>query len=93
MIGGGSRIPQDVAPYTRVAGNPPVVAGVNVVGLTRRGFSPSTVAAIRQAYRILFRQKLTVEEAVARIRAEVPPLPEVDTLVEFFQTSERGVTR
>jgi UDP-N-acetylglucosamine acyltransferase len=93
MVGGGSRVPQDVAPYTRVAGIPPRTFGLNTVGLTRRGFSPDTVAALKQVYRLFFREKLSVIDAAARVRAEVPPLLEVEHFVRFFLTSERGVTR
>ncbi len=93
MIGGGSRIPQDVAPFTKVAGNPPEAFGINVVGLARRGFTPEAIAALRLAYRIIFRSKLTVPEALARVEREVPTCPEVRALVEFMQSSERGVTR
>lgn len=93
IIGGGSRIPQDVAPFTRVAGIPPRTYGLNRVGLKRRGFSEETLVALKQAYRILFRQKLSVKEAVARIGVEVPSDPEVQRLVSFVLTSERGVTR
>jgi UDP-N-acetylglucosamine acyltransferase len=93
MIGGGSRIPQDVAPYTRVAGNPPRAFGLNGIGLVRRGFSKEAIAGLKQAYRILFRESLTVTEAVARVRADVPSTPEVELLTEFLLTSERGVTR
>ncbi len=93
FIGGGSRIPQDVAPYTKVAGNPAEAFGLNAVGLLRRGFSPETVAALKLAYRLFFRSKLTVREAAERVRAEVPPTPEVERFTEFMLTSERGVTR
>jgi len=93
MIGGGSRIPQDVAPFTLVSGNPPVTRGLNLVGLTRRGFRREALEALKKAYRILFRDKLTVKEAVDRIRVEVPATTEIQDLVEFFRTSERGVTR
>ena len=93
IIGGGSRIPQDVAPYMRVAGNPPRCYGLNRIGLERRGFSPESLAALKLAHRIFFRQKLTVEEAAQRVAAEVPPTPEVRKLIDFMQTSERGVTR
>jgi UDP-N-acetylglucosamine acyltransferase len=93
MIGGGSRIPQDVAPYTRVAGSPPEAFGINVVGLSRRGFTPEAIVALRKAYRIIFRSKLTVPEAIARVESEVPPCAEVSALVEFMQTTKRGVIR
>ncbi len=93
FIGGGSRIPMDVAPYSKVAGNPARAFGLNAVGLARRGFPPATLAALKSAYRLFFRSRLRVEEAAERVRVEVPPLPEVDVLVEFMLTSERGVTR
>lgn len=93
MVGGGSRIPQDVAPYTLVAGNPAEAHGLNLIGLHRRGFGPEAVDSLKKAYRILFRAKLRVEDAIDRVLVEVPSTPEVQHLVEFVRTSERGVTR
>jgi UDP-N-acetylglucosamine acyltransferase len=93
IIGGGSRVPMDVAPYTLAAGNPLETHGLNVVGLTRRGFSEDALNALKKAYRIFYRQNLGVDEAVARIRAEVPATPEVETFLAFVLTSERGLTR
>lgn len=93
FIGGGSRIPQDVAPYTLVAGNPARLGGLNRVGLERRGFSAETLAALERAFRIMFRSRLNVPEALARARAEVPDGPEVRHFLDFFATSSRGVSR
>ncbi len=93
IIGGGSRISQDVAPYVRTAGSPPRNAGLNVVGLERRGFSPETCAALERAYRLLFRDGLTVADAVTRIRTELPGVPEVEHLARFAETSARGLSR
>lgn len=93
IIGGGSRIPQDVAPYVMAAGSPPRLAGINRVGLERRGFPRETLAALDRAYRILFRDKLTVTNAVARMRLELPGHPEVEHLARFAETSARGLTR
>jgi len=93
IVGGGSRIPQDVAPFVMVAGSPPRLGGINRVGLERRGFSAETVKALDRAYRILFRQKLPVAEAVARIRTELEGQPEVEHLARFAETSVRGLTR
>jgi UDP-N-acetylglucosamine acyltransferase len=93
MIGGASRVPQDVAPYIKLAGNPPRLAGLNAIGLERRGFSAETVAALEEAYKLLFRRKLPLVDAVARIRAELPSLPEVEHLARFAETSVRGLTR
>lgn len=93
MIGGGSRISQDVAPYIMCAGSPPRLAGINVVGLERRGFSPEAVKALQGAYRILFRDGRPIGDAVAAMRAEHPGVPEVEHLARFAETSERGLTR
>ena len=93
MIGGGSRIPQDVAPFVRVAGSPPRMAGINRVGIERRGFSREATEALERAYRILFRQGLPVGEAVAQIRAELPGDPAVEHFARFAETSVRGLTR
>jgi len=93
IIGGGSRIPQDVAPFTRVAGNPAKTFGLNTVGLERRGFSKESIATLKQAYRIFFRSKLTVENAAAEVEREVSLTPEVRKLLDFLLSSERGVTR
>lgn len=92
FVGGGSRIPQDVAPYCRVAGNPPKLYGLNTVGLERRGVSPEVRNALKQAYRILFQSKLNVAQAVERAVEEAPAIPEVRHLLEFVRTSERGIT-
>ncbi len=93
MIGGGSRIPQDVAPYVKLAGSPPRLAGINTIGLERRGFARETVAAIEKAYRVFFRDGLTSTRAVEEIRARFPGMPEVEHFARFCETSVRGVTR
>lgn len=93
MIGGGSRIAQDVAPYTKTAGSPPRNAGINAIGLERRGFSREAIAALERAYRIVYRQGLTAADAVARLRSELAGVPEVEHLARFIETSVRGITR
>ena len=93
MIGGGSRISQDVAPFVKAAGSPPRLAGINSVGLERRGVPADTVAALERAYRVLFRSRLTVEQAVDRMREQAGGIAEVETLARFAETSARGLTR
>jgi len=93
MVGGMSRAAQDVAPYVKLGGTPTRLAGVNAIGLARRGFDPATVDAIEQAYRILFREKLTVADAIRRIRETLPGIPEVEHLARFAETSARGLMR
>ena len=93
FIGGGSRIPQDVAPYTLVAGNPVRLAGLNLIGLKRRGFDAETLEALELAFRFVFRSKLLVGDARARARDQVPHLPEVVRFLDFVEPSRRGITR
>lgn len=93
IIGGGCRVPKDVVPYVRAAGNPLRVAGLNSVGLQRRGFSADTIATLKKAYRIFFRSNLLTQQAIAAIRAECPQIPEIDIFCEFVLRSERGLTR
>jgi UDP-N-acetylglucosamine acyltransferase len=93
FIGGGSRVPQDIPPYVRCAGNPLRVAGLNSVGLARRGFSPEVVAELKRAYRVIYRSDLNVSQALERIRAELKPYPEVLNFVGFIASSERGITK
>lgn len=93
MIGGLSRITQDVAPYVRVAGIPPRLLGVNSIGLERRGFTPETRAAVDRAYRMLFRNGKSALDAVAELRACFSDVAEIELLARFTETSERGLTR
>jgi UDP-N-acetylglucosamine acyltransferase len=92
FIGGGSRVPQDVPPYCRVAGNPPRLFGLNTVGLERRGLAEEVRRALKQAYRILFKGDVNLTKALDRAEEEVPQLPEVRHLIGFIRASERGVT-
>jgi UDP-N-acetylglucosamine acyltransferase len=93
MVGGCSKITQDVPPYMIVDGNPAETRMVNKVGLERNGVSDSAQSALRSAHRILFRDGLTIPNALARITAEVPDCPEIRHLVEFVRTSQRGISK
>ncbi len=93
MIGGGSRVTQDVAPFIKLGGSPPRLGGLNRIGLERRGFSRATCDALGVAYRLLFRRGLPVALAVAEMRAAFPGVPEVEHLARFAETSARGLTR
>ncbi len=92
FVGGGSRLPQDVAPYVTVAGNPCAAYGINIEGLRRRGFDRDTLAALRRAYRALFRGSRNMGDALEALERQGPECPEVAQLVEFIRASERGVT-
>jgi len=93
MIGGGSRVSQDIAPFVKSAGSPPRNAGINAIGLERRGFARETRDAIERAYRIFFRDGATAQRAVATIRRELAGVPEAEHFARFCETSVRGITR
>ncbi len=93
MLSGGAMVGQDVAPYTIAAGDRARMRGLNLVGLRRRGFSAETISVLKKAFRILVLAKLRVADAVARIRSELPALPEVNHFVDFIEKSERGICR
>jgi UDP-N-acetylglucosamine acyltransferase len=92
-IGGKSAVVKDIPPYVIAAGDRACLYGLNKVGLQRNGFSEGTVAALKKTYQIVFRFGLTLREAVERARAEVDQIPEVVRLIEFIQSSDRGITR
>lgn len=91
FVGGGSRVNQDVPPYTKAVGNPVHLYGLNSVGLQRAGFAPEVKLALKRAYRLLFNSDLTVSQGIARARTELPPLPEVEAFLRFIEESQRGV--
>lgn len=93
MVGGCSRISQDVCPYTLVNGNPPVTAGLNKIGIERKQMGPEVQNSLKEAYKILFRSNLTVQKALDAIRNDLDKSPEIDHLVEFLEKSERGISR
>lgn len=94
FIGPYTVVIQDVMPYSITAGERPVkVFGANRVGLERRQFAKTSVEALQSALRLLTRAQLNTSQAIERIRAEVAPCAEVDELIEFIRTSERGVIK
>jgi UDP-N-acetylglucosamine acyltransferase len=93
IMGGCTKVVQDVPPFMIVDGNPGVARAINKVGLERNGVSPEAQNALKQAYKIFFREELGGTDALAKIEKEVPPLPEVQYLVQFIRASERGVSK
>jgi UDP-N-acetylglucosamine acyltransferase len=92
FIGGYSVVTKDAMPFAKTVGNRARIYGLNTIGLVRRGFSPETVSKLKRAYRYLLVSKLNTSRAVSRIEAD-PSLacPEVQYLVDFIRSSERGV--
>jgi len=93
IIGGCSKVVQDVPPFMLADGNPAETRTLNKVGLERNGVSDEAQAALKQAFKILFRDGLTITNALDRIEAELPPLPEIRHLVQFARSSERGLSK
>jgi UDP-N-acetylglucosamine acyltransferase len=93
MIGGCSKVVQDVPPFMLADGNPAETRTINKTGMERQGISEAAQVALRQAYKILFREGLTIPNALTRIEKESPALPEVKYLVDFVRTSERGISK
>jgi UDP-N-acetylglucosamine acyltransferase len=92
-IGGKSAVVKDIPPYIIAAGDRAKLHGLNSVGLKRHGFSQETLSSLKKAYRIIFRIGLTLNEAIERVKAEVEQVPEVNDLIQFIKSSERGITR
>lgn len=85
------RITQDVPPYMMVVREPPETIGLNLVGLQRRGVSQESISALKKAFRIIWREGLNRSDAIAKVRETVFGCPEVEHLLEFIETSQRGV--
>lgn len=93
MVGGMSKIRQDVPPFMLcdMADGGMKVVGVNIVGLTRRGFPKDVIQALKEAHRFLYRDGLNRSQALERIENDVEPVAEVRELIEFYRHSQRGV--
>jgi UDP-N-acetylglucosamine acyltransferase len=91
ITGGGNIVYKDIPPYVMAAGQPAKPHGLNNEGLKRRGFSPESLATLKRAYKILYRDGLTLQEAMVQL--EEMGAPEVDRLMEFLRKAERGIIR
>ncbi|WP_332675343.1 acyl-ACP--UDP-N-acetylglucosamine O-acyltransferase [Aromatoleum sp.] len=93
FCGVGTVLLQDLPPFVTVAGNPAKPHGINSEGLRRRGFSPDGIAAIKRAYRALYRSGLSLDEARTRIDEIAADHPEVAAFASFISSSPRGIVR
>ena len=93
MVGACCPVRQDIAPFMLADGDPATPMTVNKVGLERHGFSEEAISALRSAYKIIFRESLTLANALAKIEKELPQLPEVQYLVQFVRNSPRGISK
>ena len=93
MIQGGSRTSQDVPPYI-IAGKEPIrYAGVNLIGLRRRGFSNELIQNIHEAYRIIYQSSNTRADAIQQIKEVIPLSPEIQYIIDFVEASQRGIIK
>ena len=93
MAAANAKISQDAVPFSLVAGDRARLAGINTVGLRRRGFDSAAISSIKRAFQILFHSKLRLEVAIARVEQEIGGSPEVRRVLEFLRKSERGICR
>jgi UDP-N-acetylglucosamine acyltransferase len=91
--GMGTAIGKDVPAFVTVAGSPAEAKTINSEGLRRRGFSSHTLAELRRAYKIIYRQGLTLDNAVQRLEGMVKDTPEIEMLIDSLSNSERGIVR
>ncbi len=93
FLSGGSLVNKDIPPFVRAARHPTAYAGVNSIGLRRKGFSNEQINAIHDIYRILYLKGLNTSNALKLIETEIPSSPEKDEIVPFIRESVRGIMK
>ena len=93
MLAGGSKVNKDIPPYALCGRDPISYAGINIVGLRRRGFSPETIRNIKDIYDTLYYQGYNISDACAKVEAGFPPSTERDEILRFIRESKRGIVR
>ena len=93
IIGGCSKVVQDIPPYSTCDGHPARVYGLNLIGLRRQKFSKGSIENLDRAYKILFNSGLTPKHALENLEVEIKDSAEVNYLVDFVKRSERGISR
>ena len=95
FIGGYTVVTRDAVPFVKTVGirSTARTFGINAIGLERRGFSEDRIEALRKAYRLIFKKKLKLKEAISRVREEITLTEDVETMLQFLESSERGFIR
>lgn len=93
LIAGGSMVVQDIPPYLVASGDRAKIYGINRIGLERRGFSKEEIEKIKDAFKILYRSKVTLKIAMERIKREIGETDQIKKFIEFISNSKRGITR
>jgi UDP-N-acetylglucosamine acyltransferase len=93
ILGAGSMVSKDVPPFCNATGDRARLRGLNLEGLRRRGYDRTKINVLKKAYRIIFQSKKKTSEALQKVRDELPPSAEIDLLLAFIETSQRGICR
>ena len=93
IVGGCTKIVQDLPPFLIADGNPAEIRGVNHVGLERRGFNQEAIRELREAYKVIFRSNLNTSQGLEALRSKFASSALVTLLAEFIAASERGIVR
>ncbi|PTQ90318.1 acyl-ACP--UDP-N-acetylglucosamine O-acyltransferase [Agitococcus lubricus] len=94
MMGGASLVLKDIPAFVMVSGNPAQAAGMNFEGMRRRGWSSDTIMLLKRAYKVVYRQGLTLEVAIQQLEQDIlPQCPEVQLFIDSLKASTRGITR
>jgi UDP-N-acetylglucosamine acyltransferase len=93
FIAGGAMVVMDIPPFCMAHGDRAELSGLNTVGLTRHGFSDDQLRRVKEAYKVLFRSKLPLNEAIGKLKAEFGGHSEIDQMLDFITGSQRGITR
>ena len=93
ITSGSSLVLKDIPPYVMASGNPANAVSINAEGLKRRGFTPEAIAALRRAYKTIYRSGVTVDEALVELRGQVRSCAEIQPLIDFLAVPGRGIVR
>ena len=93
MIQGGSRFSKDIPPYIIIGREPITYCGINTIGLRRRGFSNEAIESIHNAYRLIYQGGLNISDALIKIEEEIALTPEIEYIINFIRSSERGIIK
>lgn len=93
MVSGGSLIGKDIPPFALAGKRPLSFAGINIVGLRRRGFTNEQIERIRDIYRVIYQSNLNVSDACRKVEAELPETPEKRIILDFIASSKRGIIK
>jgi UDP-N-acetylglucosamine acyltransferase len=93
MVSGGSKINKDIPPYSLCGRDPISFAGVNIVGLRRRGYTSEQIREIKDMYDLIYNSGMNVSDACARIRDGFAPSEEKDVILNFIASSKRGIVK